>query len=74
MIVEGEAQKLQEWSRAFHKAQCLEHFYFLLFVYDICKIVVSLTRLFADDCLLYNKVYNHGNEDRLHNDLYKLEK
>ena len=47
---------------------------FLLFVNDICKIVVSLTRLFADDCLLYNKVYNQGNEDRLHNDLYKLEK
>eukprot|EP00795_Rhopilema_esculentum_P015387 gene15387-6623_t len=74
VIIEGESSETVRVKSGIPQGTVLEPLLFLLFVNDISKNVESSIRLFADDCLLYNEIKNQGNEDRLQNDLYKLEK
>ena len=45
---------------------------FLLFINDIHEDVASTTRLFADDCLVYNTIESSGDEQQLQADLDKM--
>ena len=42
---------------------------FIIFINDLPVAVTSKTRLFADDCILYRKIYNHDDSTTLQQDL-----
>ena len=45
---------------------------FLVYVNDIWRNIESTIRLFADDCVIYKKIINNGDIDRLQEDLDRL--
>ena len=47
-------------------------FLFLAYVNDICRNIESTIRLFADDCVIYRKIINNEDKDKLQKDVDKL--
>ena len=47
---------------------------FLAYVNDIWRNIESNIRLFADDCILYRKIMDSGDVDKLQTDLNRLGK
>ena len=45
---------------------------FLAYVNDICRNIESNIRLFADDCIIYRKINDSSDTDKLQKDLNKL--
>ena len=45
---------------------------FLMFINDIHENIASTTRLFADDCLIYNTIKSSADEQQLQEDLNKM--
>jgi len=47
-------------------------FLFLAYVNDIWRNIVSTIRLFADDCVIYKKIINNENIEKLQKDMNRL--
>ena len=45
---------------------------FLVYVNDIWRNIVSNIRLFADDCIIYRKIIDSSDIDKLQTDLNRL--
>jgi hypothetical protein len=45
---------------------------FLAYVNDIWRNIESNARLFADDCIIYRRIYDNRDVDKLQSDLNKL--
>jgi hypothetical protein len=43
----------------------LDPFLFLAYVYDIWRNIESTIRLFADDCIIYRKIMNDSDTEKL---------
>jgi len=51
----------------------LGHLLFLVYVNDIWRNTESIIRLFADDCIIYKKIMDSSDIDKLQADLNRLE-
>ena len=67
------SQNLQMWAVEFLKAQFWIRFS-LLFINDLPDSVNSSCHLFADDCLLYQRIHTPHDADVLQQDLLSLER
>ena len=45
---------------------------FLAYVNDIWRNIESTIRLFVDDCVIYRKIINNADMEKLQKDLYRL--
>ena len=72
VVVNGEASKWHNVESGVPQGTVLGPHLFLLFINDINHAVRGTTRLFADDCLLYNKIQSSADELLLQNDLNTL--
>jgi len=45
---------------------------FLAYVNDIWRNMESTIRLFVDDCVIYRKIINNADMEKLQKDLYRL--
>ena len=74
MVMNGEKSNPVDVISGVPQGTVLAPFLFLCFINDLPSVVKSKIRMYADDTLIYNTIYNINDCLQLQSDIYELER